>query len=145
MESCYCTGWLHRAPEMRDNERSAQLGDGPRVRENGHEASAIRNLKNETTFAKVVQSGRRSSSRLRASIAEWAHSASADSTESDVRIGLVLSGGGLRGASHIGVLQQLVAHGIPLEIIVGSSAGAIVAAYYAAVGLTLDELVARTR
>src|SRR5918996_2615 len=62
-----------------------------------------------------------------------------------VQIGLVLSGGGLRGASHLGVLQQLVAHGIPIDIIVGSSAGAVVAAYYAAVGLTLDELVADAR
>jgi NTE family protein len=60
---------------------------------------------------------------------------------SPVRIGLVLSGGGLRGASHVGVLQQLIAHDIPIDVIVGSSAGAIIAAYYAAVGLTLDDLV----
>jgi predicted acylesterase/phospholipase RssA len=59
-----------------------------------------------------------------------------------VRIGLVLSGGGLRGAGHLGVLRQLVANGVPIDVIVGSSAGAIVAAYYAAVGLTLDELIA---
>jgi predicted acylesterase/phospholipase RssA len=71
-----------------------------------------------------------------------AHHALAEDPKSRVRIGLVLSGGGLRGASHIGVLQRLVAHDIPIHIIVGSSAGAIVAAYYAAVGLTLDELVA---
>jgi NTE family protein len=58
-----------------------------------------------------------------------------------VRIGLVLSGGGLRGASHVGVLQQLIDHHIPVDVIVGSSAGAIVAAYYAAVGLSLDELI----
>jgi NTE family protein len=60
---------------------------------------------------------------------------------SPVRIGVVLSGGGLRGASHVGVLQQLVEHDIPVSVIVGSSAGAIIAAYYAAVGLTLDELI----
>src|SRR5262245_49592653 len=58
-----------------------------------------------------------------------------------VRVAVVLSGGGLRGAGHVGVLQQLVAHDIPIDIIVGSSAGAVVAAYYAAVGLTLDELI----
>ena len=58
-----------------------------------------------------------------------------------VRIGLVLSGGGLRGASHVGVLQQLIEHDVPIDIIVGSSAGAIIAAYYAAVGLTLEELM----
>jgi NTE family protein len=65
--------------------------------------------------------------------------------QSPVRIALVLSGGGLRGAAHIGVLQQVVAHDIPIDIIVGSSAGAVVAAYYAAVGLTLDELVSDAR
>jgi len=62
-----------------------------------------------------------------------------------VRIAVVLSGGGLRGAGHIGVLQQLVAHNIPIDIIVGSSAGAVVAAYYAAVGLGLDELTSDSR
>jgi NTE family protein len=56
------------------------------------------------------------------------------------RIGVVLSGGGLRGAGHIGVLQQLVAHNVPIDVIVGSSAGAVIAAYYAAVGLSLEEL-----
>jgi predicted acylesterase/phospholipase RssA len=69
------------------------------------------------------------------------HGALAEAARSPVRIGLVLSGGGLRGASHLGVLQRLVAHGIPIDVIVGSSAGAV-AAYYAAVGLTLDELIA---
>src|SRR5262245_43657711 len=60
-------------------------------------------------------------------------------------VAVVLSGGGLRGAGHIGVLQQLVEHEIPIDVIVGSSAGAIVAAYYASVGLTLDELVRDAR
>jgi NTE family protein len=60
---------------------------------------------------------------------------------SEVRIGVVLSGGGLRGAGHLGVLQRLVGHKVPIDIIVGSSAGAVVAAYYASVGLTVDELI----
>lgn len=59
-----------------------------------------------------------------------------------VRIGVVLSAGGLRGAAHAGVLRQLVRHRVPLHTIVGVSAGAVVAAYYAAVGLDLDEMVA---
>lgn len=58
-----------------------------------------------------------------------------------VRIGVVLSAGGLRGAAHAGVLWQLVRHGVPLHAIVGVSAGAVVAAYYAAVGLELEEMI----
>lgn len=73
------------------------------------------------------------------------YTGSGQDSQSPVRIGLVLSGGGLRGAGHLGVLQRLVAYDVPIDIIVGSSAGAIVAAYYAAVGLTLDELVADAR
>jgi NTE family protein len=53
----------------------------------------------------------------------------------------VLSGGGLRGASHVGVLKALVEGGVPIDVIAGASAGAVIAAYYAAVGLTIDELV----
>ncbi len=64
------------------------------------------------------------------------------SGKESVRVGVVLSAGGLRGAAHAGVLRQLVRHGVPLDTIVGVSAGAIVAAYYAAVGLELDEMIA---
>jgi len=58
-----------------------------------------------------------------------------------MRIALVLSAGGLRGAAHVGVLRQLIRHGIPIDSIVGVSAGAVVAAYYAAVGLEIEELL----
>jgi len=78
------------------------------------------------------------------SLAELGHS-NEHVPNSATRIGLVLSGGGLRGAGHIGVLQQLIAHKMSIDVIVGSSAGAIVAAYYAAVGLTIDELVSDAR
>jgi NTE family protein len=61
------------------------------------------------------------------------------------RIGLVLSAGGLRGAAHVGVLRELVRHGIRIHVIVGVSAGAVIATYYAAVGLDLDDLVADAR
>jgi len=56
------------------------------------------------------------------------------------RIALVLSAGGLRGAAHVGVLRALVHEGIQIDALVGVSAGAVIAAYYAAAGLTLDEL-----
>lgn len=58
-----------------------------------------------------------------------------------VRIGVVLSAGGLRGVAHLGVMRQLVAHGVPIEVIVGVSAGAIIAGYYAAVGLTIEDMI----
>jgi NTE family protein len=58
-----------------------------------------------------------------------------------VRIGLVLSAGGLRGAAHLGVLRQIQRHDIPIHVIVGASAGAIIAAYYAAVGLSVDDMI----
>jgi predicted acylesterase/phospholipase RssA len=57
------------------------------------------------------------------------------------RIAIVLSAGGLRGAAHIGVLRQLIRNGVAVDALVGVSAGAIVAAYYAAVGLSLDDLI----
>ena len=66
-------------------------------------------------------------------------------TSPAVRIGLVLSAGGLRGAAHLGVLRKLTASGVPLDVIVGVSAGAVVAAYYAAVGLTVEQMVADAR
>jgi len=63
----------------------------------------------------------------------------------DVRIALVLSAGGVRGAAHVGVLRALVTAGIPIHVIVGVSAGAVIAAYYGAVGLSLDDLAADAR
>lgn len=46
------------------------------------------------------------------------------------RIGLALSGGGLRGLSHIGALKALVDNEIPIDYIAGTSAGSIIAAMY---------------
>jgi NTE family protein len=62
--------------------------------------------------------------------------------QNPVRIAVVLSAGGLRGAAHVGVLRELLRHRVPIDRIVGVSAGAVIAAYYAAVGLDLDELFA---
>jgi predicted acylesterase/phospholipase RssA len=66
-------------------------------------------------------------------------------TLDSVRLGVVLSAGGLRGAAHVGVLRQLVRHAIPIDVMVGVSAGAVIATYYAAVGLDLDDLIADAR
>ncbi len=55
------------------------------------------------------------------------------------KVGLALSGGGARGAAHIGVLQQLEAHNIPVDCIAGTSMGAVVGGLYAA-GFSADEI-----
>jgi NTE family protein len=47
------------------------------------------------------------------------------------KIGLVLGGGGSRGIAHIGVLMVLVREKIPVDLIVGTSMGAIVGTAYA--------------
>lgn len=47
------------------------------------------------------------------------------------KIGLALGGGGARGLAHIGVLKVLEREGIPLDLIVGTSMGALIGAAYA--------------
>lgn len=48
------------------------------------------------------------------------------------RVGLVLSGGGAVGLTHVGVIQALEENGVPIDFITGSSMGALVGAMYAA-------------
>lgn len=55
------------------------------------------------------------------------------------RIGLVLGGGGARGAAHIGVLKELERMRIPVDAVAGTSMGAIVGGLYAS-GVAPDEL-----
>ncbi len=59
------------------------------------------------------------------------------------RIGLVLSGGGAKGAAHIGVLEVLEKNRIPVDIVTGTSMGAYVGGMYA-MGLTAKEVKRRT-
>jgi NTE family protein len=47
------------------------------------------------------------------------------------KICLVLSGGGARGAAHVGVLKVLEEYRVPIDCIVGTSMGALVGAGYA--------------
>ncbi len=55
------------------------------------------------------------------------------------RIGLVLSGGGARGAAHVGVLKVLEELRIPVDAVAGTSMGAIVGGLYAS-GLSAEEV-----
>jgi NTE family protein len=45
------------------------------------------------------------------------------------RVGLALGSGAARGLAHIGVLQVLEREGIPVDMITGSSIGALVELY----------------
>ncbi len=58
-----------------------------------------------------------------------------------LRVGLVLGGGGARGAAHIGVLRELERLRIPVDAIAGTSMGAIVGGLYAT-GMSAEELEA---
>jgi NTE family protein len=55
------------------------------------------------------------------------------------RIGLVLSGGGARGAAHVGVIRALEELHVPIDAIAGTSMGAVVGGLYAA-GLSGEEI-----
>ena len=55
------------------------------------------------------------------------------------KIGLALSGGGARGAAHVGVLRVLEQLRIPVDYIAGTSMGSIIGGLYAS-GMTLDEI-----
>jgi NTE family protein len=55
------------------------------------------------------------------------------------RVGLALGGGGARGLAHIGVLRVLEKEGIPIDLIAGTSIGALVGGAYAS-GSSSDEL-----
>ena len=54
-------------------------------------------------------------------------------------VGLVLSGGGMRGFAHIGVIKALEENNIPIDYITGTSSGAFVGALYA-IGYTPAEM-----
>jgi NTE family protein len=56
------------------------------------------------------------------------------------RIGLVLSGGGARGAAHIGVLKVLEEMRVPVDYIAGTSMGSIVGGSYAS-GNSVDQML----
>jgi NTE family protein len=56
-------------------------------------------------------------------------------------VGLALGGGGARGYAHLGVLKALYRAGISVDIIAGTSMGAVVGAAYAA-GHGIEEMQA---
>jgi NTE family protein len=57
-----------------------------------------------------------------------------------MKTGLVLSGGGARGIGHLGVIKALQESGFEPSIISGTSAGALVGAFFSA-GYTPEEIL----
>lgn len=55
-------------------------------------------------------------------------------------VGLVLSGGGAKGLSHIGVIKALEENNIPIDYVSGTSIGSIVGGLYA-IGLSPDDMI----
>ncbi len=64
---------------------------------------------------------------------------SADSLCARPKVALVLSGGGARGAAHVGVIRLIEEMHLPIDYVVGTSMGAIVGALYA-IGYTADDM-----
>ena len=61
------------------------------------------------------------------------------SVTSRPKVGLVLSGGGAKGAAHIGVIKYLEEAGIPIDYVAGTSMGSIIGGLYA-LGYSSDEI-----
>ncbi len=62
-------------------------------------------------------------------------------TKTGLVVALVLSGGGLRGLAHLGVLKVLEEHGLRPDLVVGTSVGAIIGGAYAS-GTAVKDLEA---
>lgn len=56
-----------------------------------------------------------------------------------MKVGLALSGGGARGFAHAGVIRVLVENGVPIDLVAGTSAGAIAGGAFAA-GMSPGEI-----
>ena len=76
-------------------------------------------------------------------LSDTAYATESTTTSQRPQIGLVLSGGGAKGAAHIGVLEVLEEHRIPVDIVTGTSMGAYVGGM-AALGLSATEIKERT-
>jgi NTE family protein len=88
---------------------------------------------------RIVFSGAAITLLLLANLADPNSAIADDSTTDRPKIGLVLAGGGARGASHVGVLKVLERERIPIDYVAGTSMGSIVGGMYAA-GMPPEEI-----
>jgi NTE family protein len=56
------------------------------------------------------------------------------------KIGVALSGGGMRGLAHLGVLAVMQERGVPVDAIAGASMGGLIGGLYAA-GIAFDDII----
>ncbi len=68
----------------------------------------------------------------------------ADSVSHRKKVAVVLSGGGALGAIHVGALKVLEEAGMPVDMVVGTSMGSIVGAFYS-VGYNSDDIATMLR
>src|SRR5215472_2705526 len=83
-----------------------------------------------------------SAQRVLRSAREWLRAFSNGSAETDPRrprVGLALAGGFARGISHIGVLRVFREAGIPVDLVAGTSVGALIGAAYCS-GASLEDM-----
>ena len=74
------------------------------------------------------------------SLANYVYSQETTAVKERPKVGLVLSGGGAKGAAHIGVLKYIEEAGIPIDYVAGTSMGSIVGGMYA-LGYSSDEIL----
>ncbi len=59
-------------------------------------------------------------------------------------VGIALGGGAAWGSAHVGLIRTMIAHGMPIDYVAGSSAGAMVAGFYAGGGIAaIEEMLRR--
>ena len=54
-----------------------------------------------------------------------------ETAKNDLKVGLLLSGGGAKGLAHIGVLKEIEAAGVRIDYVAGTSIGAVIGGLYA--------------
>ena len=99
------------------------------------EISLIPLTKNMKKFIKIVLAV-----LLLLPFSQAASANDAQVAKSRPKVGLVLSGGGAKGAAHIGVIKYLEEVGIPIDFVAGTSMGSIVGGMYA-LGYTPNEIL----
>ena len=77
-----------------------------------------------------VPLGANGSASVPGSMREESEKKDPSSPKRPVKLGLALGGGAARGFAHVGVLQVLEEAGIKPQLVVGTSAGSVVAAFY---------------